>query len=63
MLHQAAHPFELPRRAFNTLHVDGAVQGVGGDDSWSRRGRPHPQYLIPGGKPLAYSFTMEPVKK
>jgi beta-galactosidase len=62
-LEKAMHPFELPRRPFNTLHVDGGVQGVGGDDSWSRRGKPHPQYLIPGGQPRAYAFTIEPVRK
>jgi beta-galactosidase len=60
---KAGHPFELPRRPFNTLHIDGAVQGVGGDDSWSPRGKPHPQYLIPGGQPHVYGFTIEPVRK
>lgn len=61
-LEQAAHPYELPRRPFNTLHIDHQLQGVGGDDSWSPRGRPHPQYTLPASKPYAYSFTLEPVR-
>lgn len=61
-LEQAKHPFELPRRPFNTLHIDLQLQGVGGDDSWSPRGRPHPQYTLPANKPYAYSFTLEPVR-
>lgn len=61
-IEEAKHPYELPRRPFNTLHIDWQLQGVGGDDSWSPRGRPHPQYTLPANKPYAYSFTLEPVR-
>ena len=39
-LERARHPFELPRRPFNTLHIDAQLEGVGGNDSWSRGGQP-----------------------
>ena len=30
----AMHPYELPRRDFNTVFVDDRLHGVGGDNSW-----------------------------
>ena len=32
----AMHPYELPRRDFNTVFVDFRLHGVGGDNSWAR---------------------------
>ncbi|HEU4753012.1 MAG TPA: beta-galactosidase domain 4-containing protein, partial [Armatimonadota bacterium] len=61
-LQRAQHPYELPRREFNTLHIDWQLQGNGGDDSWSPRGRPHPQYTLPGNRPYSYQFTLQPFR-
>lgn len=61
-LEAAAHPHEVGRRDFNTVHIDYQVQGVGGDDSWSPRGRPHPQYTLPGGQPYSYGFILRPAR-
>jgi len=56
---QAAHPYELPRRDFNTVFVDYKLHGVGGDNSWGAR--THPEYTLPGDKPYRLSFTIEPL--
>jgi beta-galactosidase len=61
-LDRAQHPYELPRREFNTVHIDWQLQGVGGDTSWSQAGRPHPQYRLPGNQAYAYTFTLRPVR-
>jgi beta-galactosidase len=58
-LEQAMHPHELTNRSFNTLHIDAAIQGVGGDDSWSPRGRPHPKYTLPANQGYQYGFTLQ----
>jgi len=54
----AMHPFELPRREFNTVFIDLRLHGVGGDNSWGAR--THEEYTLPGNKPYQYSFTIAP---
>jgi len=56
----AMHPYELPRRDFNTVFVDHRRHGVGGDNSWGAL--THPQYTLPGDRPYRFGFTIEPVR-
>jgi beta-galactosidase len=56
----AMHPYELPRREFNTVFVDYRLHGVGGDNSWGAL--THPEYTLPGDKPYGFSFTISPVR-
>ena len=56
----AMHPYELPRRDFNTVFVDFRLHGVGGDNSWGAL--THPEYTLPGDKPYRFGFTVEPVR-
>jgi len=58
---QAAHPYELPRRGFNTVFVDYKLHGVGGDNSWGAR--THPQYTLPGEQPYSLTFTLSPARR
>ncbi len=52
-LEQAAHPYELTRRAETILHLDGWHMGVGGDDGWWAP--VHPEFLI---QPGIYTYTL-----
>jgi len=54
----AAHPYELPRREFNTVFVDWRLHGVGGDDSWGAL--THPEYTLPGNQPYRLAFAIVP---
>lgn len=56
----AKHPHELPRRDFNTVHIDWKLHGVGGDNSWGAR--THPEYTLSGNEPHEYEFVIEPVE-
>ena len=60
-IEKAEHINELPDRDIITLNVDYLQQGVGGDDSWSQKARPHPEFRIPA-KNYNYSFSIKPVK-
>ena len=55
-LENSDHTNELPERNFITLNIDYKQMGLGGDDSWSMRARPHEQYRLPNKK---YSYTFE----
>ncbi|HRX82173.1 MAG TPA: hypothetical protein P5307_24070, partial [Pirellulaceae bacterium] len=59
-LDAAAHPYELPRRNFNTTFIDSQLQGVGGDNSWGAR--THRQYTLPGNKPHELGFVLQPIR-
>jgi len=56
----AMHPYELPRRDFNTVFVDHRLHGVGGDNSWGAL--THPEYTLPGDRPYRLGFSIEPVR-
>jgi beta-galactosidase len=56
----AMHPYELPRRDFNTVFVDDRLHGVGGDNSWGAL--THPQYTLPGDRPYRLGFTIFPLR-
>ncbi len=53
---QASHPYDLPRREFNTISIDWKLHGLGGDNSWGAK--THPQYTLPGNQPYSYGFTI-----
>jgi beta-galactosidase len=57
-LQAATHDYQLPRRDTITVNIDHKVHGVGGDNSWGER--THPEYTLPGNRPYAYAFTLEP---
>lgn len=40
-----------------TLNIDHLQMGVGGDDTWSEKSKPHPEFRIPV-KPYRYNFTL-----
>ena len=59
-LEKANHPNELPVNDFITVNIDLKQMGVGGNDSWTQRAFPLPQYQIKPGN-YSYSFTLKPV--
>jgi len=57
----AMHPYELPRREFNTVFIDQRLHGVGGDNSWGAR--THGEYTLSGNQPYQFTFTIAPARK
>lgn len=43
------------------LCIDGAQMGLGGDNSWSAEGMPHPEYML-RGRNFDFSFVLQPIK-
>jgi beta-galactosidase len=58
-LEKAKHINELPQRNTITVNLDYKQMGVGGDDGWTAKARPHPQYRLPA-KTYSYSFRLRP---
>ena len=58
-LQEANHINELVERNVLSVQVDLIQQGVGGDDTWSKKARPHKEYLINPGT-YSYSFYLAP---
>ena len=58
-LEKATHVHELPRRDTITWNLDYRQMGVGGDDGWTERARPHPEYTLPV-KTYTYRFLLRP---
>lgn len=58
-LEDAEHVHELPRRDTITVNLDYKQMGVGGDDTWSVKSRPHKEYTLPA-RPYSYSFRLRP---
>ncbi len=58
-LEKATHIHELPRRDTVTLNLDLRQMGVGGDDGWTERARPHPEHTLPA-KTYGYRFLLRP---
>lgn len=56
----ALHTYDLHARGFITLNIDHKQMGVGGDDSWSKKALPHPEFRIPA-KNYGYSFVIKPI--
>ena len=54
----ARHTYDLRRAGATTVHLDAAIHGVGGDDSW---GLPtHPQYTVPANEPHRMRLWLQP---
>lgn len=58
-LEQAKHIHELPRRDNITVNLDYKQMGIGGDDGWTEKARPHPEYRLPLKK-YNYSYRLQP---
>jgi beta-galactosidase len=58
-LGRARHVHELPRRDTITLNLDLKQMGVGGDDGWTERARPHYEHTLPV-KTYGYRFRLRP---
>ncbi len=58
-LEKATHINELPRRDTVTLNLDLRQMGVGGDDGWTERARPHYEHTLPV-KTYDYRLLLRP---
>jgi beta-galactosidase len=58
-LEEASHIHELQRGELITLNLDYKQMGVGGDDGWTERARPHPEYRLPLNR-YHYRFRLQP---
>jgi len=56
-LENAAHAYELPLVHYTVIRAGLPQMGVGGDDSWGAL--THPEFLLPSGQTLQFSFTMK----
>ena len=60
-LAKSTHDYQLPRRDFITVNVDGAQMGVGGDNSW---GLPVLRnYRLKAGQSQRFAMTIRGVRK
>ncbi len=57
----ATHTHQLERADFVNLNIDLIQMGLGGDDTWSENGFPHPEFMLTD-KFYSYSFTIEAAK-
>ena len=57
-LEESTHAYQVPRRDFTTVNLDGEQMGVGGDNSWGARALK--QYLI-DPEPHSYRFRLTPL--
>lgn len=55
---RATHQSELPRRENVTVHLDAAIHGVGGDNSWGKRTMA--KYTLPANRPQVFSVLISP---
>ncbi|NKI26919.1 DUF4981 domain-containing protein [Arenibacter sp. 6A1] len=61
-IEKAKHINELPTRDLVTLNIDYKQMGVGGDNSWSLRARPHEEFRL-ASQPYTYSYTIKLLDK
>ncbi len=59
-LESARHPHKLPRRDVIQLNLDHRQMGLGGDTSWGRKARPHPEFLIQP-EPIKFQMRLRPI--
>jgi len=59
-LDKASHLHELIKDTFLTVNIDYMQMGLGGNDSWSEKAMPLPQYRLPAEN-YSYSFRFAPV--
>lgn len=60
-LEAARHTVDLPQRDFITLQIDYQQLGLGGDDTWSPRSRPHEEHRLPA-RDYQFEFVLKPVR-
>ena len=58
-IENAKHPTDLPPIQRTVLRPAWRRRGVGGDDSWGAR--THPEYLLPAGRELSFTFAFQGV--
>lgn len=56
------HPYELEKTSATVVRLNFTQQGLGGDDSWSPRGKPHPEFTLPSSQPYEWSWRISPLK-
>lgn len=56
-LENATHTYELPPVHHTVIRAAKMQMGVGGDDSWGAQ--THPEYLLPTGRPLSFTFSFK----
>lgn len=59
-LEAAKHTTDLKPAGYTTLNIDYRQRGVGGDDSWSHRANPKPQYQLRENR-YVYRFVLRPI--
>ena len=52
--HELENAYELPEAHYTVVRAALGQMGVGGDDSWGAK--THPEYLLPGGEDLSFTF-------
>jgi beta-galactosidase len=60
MLEKATHAYELSPSDAVHVHVDSALHGVGGDNSWGSQ--THPQYTVPGDVQHYLRVQLRPIR-
>ena len=60
-LEAAKHASDLVIRNYYSIYIDWRQSGVGGDDTWSDRGRPHEEHRIYARK-QQFSFRISPLE-
>jgi len=55
------HPYELEKSPETIVRINFTQQGVGGDDSWSPRGKPHPEFTLPANRDYNFSFRLSSI--
>jgi beta-galactosidase len=58
-IQEATHTIELVKEKFNTVNIDLIQMGVGGNNTWSDKAAPLPQYQIKS-RDMSYSFWIKP---
>lgn len=61
-LEAATHTPELPERDFLTVNIDHQLLGVGGDNTWSKESKAHPEFRL-NASAYRYGFVLRPFGK
>lgn len=56
-----SHPYMLEGTSNTVVRLNWAMQGLGGDDSWSKRGEPHPEFRLPSNREYNWKFRLSPI--
>jgi beta-galactosidase len=60
-LEAATHTPELPERDFLTVNIDHQQLGVGGDNTWSKESKAHPEFRL-NAAAYRYGFVLRPFR-